>query len=319
VVVADDESSDLTTDFCRAFSAPFVLRYFRQRNAGPGAARRLGVKEARGEFILLFNDDTIASSGLLAEHLRVLEQCAHGRYAVLGDFRYPPAASRRALTYFLATNPFFFPQMNMEAGTQSKNAYFIASNLSVRRSAILEVGSFDPRFRVAEDTELGVRLRRGGYDVIYDPLAWAWHDHLQFTTHDLVRRARVYAEAEYQLLRKHPSLLGGGKGQFGALDDRGAANLAAKVESLRADIPAAVRALAQFDALDFLPFFDRTMGESTAAGEVMKLFERAVPAVFWFYLWERFLEVWAQDSGRSADEWIGAARKDSASEVPCHN
>ncbi len=317
VIVIDDGSSDGTGDFCRTFSPEYRFQYFQQSNAGPGAARRLGVEKARGKYLLLFNDDTIASPELLAEHLRVLKQNGHDRSAVLGDFRYPPAASSRALTYFLATNPFLFPQMNMEAGAQSKNAYFIASNLSIRRSAVLEAGSFDPRFQVAEDTELGVRLRRAGYQVVYDPLAWAWHDHLSFTTRDLIRRAQAYGATQYQLLRKHPHLLGDGEGFFGLLDEASAVSLAARAGALRGDIPETVRALEKFDELDFLPFFGLRGEAGNSAREVMELFEKALPAVFWFHLWERFLEVWAQDLGQSVDEWFETARKKQEVEAPC--
>lgn len=300
-IVVDDGSDDGTEAFCRGYRARFEFHYFRQANAGAGAARRLAVENARGKYLLLFNDDTIADRGLLAQHWRAHRDSLGKKIAVLGDFRYPEAARKRALTHYLSTEPFLFPQATLAPGDHSKNAYFIASNLSVRRDAVLAAGSFDPRFRVAEDTELGVRLRQTGFNVRYVPEARAIHDHLQFAMSDLIRRAEEYGRTEVLLLSKHPHLLGDGKGPFGRLD-------AAAIEKLRAyaaqqskEVREAAASLEKFDALDFAPFFSRPSNGGTAADDVMEAFKVAVPAVFWFHTVRGFLAAWDQQP-RSASE-----------------
>ena len=295
VIVVDDGSTDDTEGLCRNLSPSFPLIYTKQANAGAGAARRRGVEHARGDYLLLINHDTIVEPRLLAEHLRVQRAHAQKRCAVLGDFRYPPAARQRALTHFLCTQPFLFPQVNLNPGLHDKNAFFIASNLSIRRDAVLAVGSFDPRFRVAEDTELGVRLKQVGYQVLYHPQARAWHEHLSFTLADLIRRARTYGETELLLLRKHPHLLGDGTGPFGRLDEAAAQQIRASVEQQREQIAETVQVLERFEAIDFAPLFTIPSGERTAAAEVMELFSQVVPAVFWFYLCETFLEAWDKE------------------------
>ncbi|HWP85662.1 MAG TPA: glycosyltransferase, partial [Terriglobia bacterium] len=158
VIVVDDGSTDGTPAFCAELQVPYRLEYLRQANAGAGAARRAGTERSRGKVVLYFNDDTIAEPELLAEHLRVHQQHPREKWAVLGDFRYPADASRRALAHFLNTHPFLFPQRGMEPGKDYGHAHFVTCNLSLRREAVMEVGSFDPQFRLAEDTELGVRL-----------------------------------------------------------------------------------------------------------------------------------------------------------------
>ena len=109
VVVVDDGGSDGSADFCAEFSARYDLRFLRQENAGAGAARRRGADQARGKYLLLFNDDTIAAPDLLTVHLDAQRKNAHQKVAVLGDFQYPPASRQRALTHFLSTEPFFIP------------------------------------------------------------------------------------------------------------------------------------------------------------------------------------------------------------------
>jgi GT2 family glycosyltransferase/glycosyltransferase involved in cell wall biosynthesis len=291
VVVIDDGSTDGTQRLCQGLSMSFPLVYLRQSNAGAGAARRSGSEAARGKYLLFFNDDTLAVPELLAEHLRAQREYGQQKCAVLGDFRYPVQARKRALTCFLATRPFLFPQVNMSPGLYRECAYFIASNLSIWRQAVLEVGSFDPRFRVAEDTELGVRLEQEGYRIRYHPQALAWHDHLTFTTADLLNRARAYAPADLLLFTKHPRLLGSGTGPFGKLDDDWAAKTRGFLDESRSRMAEFTKAIARFDNLDFAPLFSIGNGRETEAGIVLRTFDQIIPQVHWFYLFESVLEL----------------------------
>jgi hypothetical protein len=116
VIVVDDGSADETEQFCRNFRPDHSFQYLRQLNAGAGAARRRGVQHARGEFLLLFNDDTIAAPDLLAEHWKAHRNRQDARQCVLGDFRFPPVVQERALTRFLTQSSFFFPQVTLRPG-----------------------------------------------------------------------------------------------------------------------------------------------------------------------------------------------------------
>jgi glycosyltransferase involved in cell wall biosynthesis len=292
VIVVDDGSSDGTEAFCRGLEAGYPFKYFRQANAGAGAARRLGVEHAGGEYLLLFNDDTIASPNLLARHLQTQKANSREKLAVLGDFRYPPAASERALTYFLTRNPFLFPQVCLKPGVHSHSALFVTCNLSVRRESVLAAGSFDPCFRVAEDTDLGIRLMHDGFRVLYVAEAFATHEHLPFSMGDLLRRAEAYGPAQLRLIRKHPEALGDGSGPFGRLDEESIQKLRAYVSRREREVEEATKALERFDSVDFKPFFLRNVGNRTLADEVMEGFDKAIPDVYFFHLYRSFLKAW---------------------------
>jgi hypothetical protein len=240
---------------------------------------------------LFFNDDTLPAPELLAEHLRAQQEYGQEKCAVLGDFRYPQQARKRALTSFFATRPFMFPQVSMKPGLYREIGYFITCNLSIPRQAVLEVGSFDPQFRVAEDTELGTRLALKGYRIRYHPQALAWHDHLTFTTADLIKRARGYAPADLLLFKKHPCLAGPGTIPFGRLDDDWAAKTRDSLHKSRCQVAEYTKALARFDNLDFAPLFSLRNGRETEAGIVLRTFDQIVPQVHWFHLFERLLEL----------------------------
>src|SRR5690349_20010383 len=121
-------------------------------------------------------------------------------WAVLDNFEYPTAARQRALTRYFTVEPFMFPQVSMEEGCPYGYCHFITCNLSIRKSAVVEAGSFDPIYKLSEDAELGIRLYERGYRVLYHPDAHAFHDHLPYPARNLVRRARVYGVDYFYML-----------------------------------------------------------------------------------------------------------------------
>jgi hypothetical protein len=99
---------------------------------------------------------------------------------------------------------FQFSFSRLKAGPVDAAAYFYSSHASVKRSTLLEVGGFDEKFPfLAEDTELGIRLRRAGVQLDYHPELEVFHDH----PHDVAafaRRMRLVGEAACRLHERWP-------------------------------------------------------------------------------------------------------------------
>jgi O-antigen biosynthesis protein len=291
VIVVDDGSTDDTEALCRNILLPFSsLRYARQENQGVGAARRTGVEWARGEFLLLINDDTIAGSNLLVEHLSVHRKHPSEKWAVLGEFRPSQESIRRALSLFVNTSAFFFPQQTLKPGQLCDHAYFVTCNLSVRRDAVLEAGSFDPQFRVAEDTDLGTRLAQHGFKVCFHPDAGAVHEHGRFTLNDLIRRAQSYGAADWKLFQKHPQLLGDGSGPFGLLHPSDFLRIRGYLDWHRPAVDAALVALHALEDVDMIPLCQKDAQGNTKAEAIMAQLAQIVPIVYWYHLFESFLQ-----------------------------
>lgn len=294
VIVVDDGSGDDTAAFCQSFRPAFTFRFSTQPNAGAGAARRHAVTLARGERLLLMNDDTIAAPELLATHLAAGRRGDARRLAVLGDFRYPESARGRALTCALAAKPILFLQPALAPGAELNYVGFMTCNISLPRTAVLAAGNFDAAFPVAEDTELGARLQERGWGVLYEPAAGAIHDHGRFTSGDFVARARRYGPANLRLYRKHPYLLAGGPTLLGRLDDAARQAMRCWTEQHGPQIAESLRAIAAFDAIDFRPFFSRWMGNQTAAEVVVAQFAQALLPIHWYYVYDSLLAAWDQ-------------------------
>jgi len=307
VIVVDDGSTDETEQFCRNFRPDYSFQYLRQLNAGAGAARRRGVQQARGEYLLLFNDDTIAAPDLLAEHWNAHRNRQDARQCVLGDFRFPAAAQQRALTRFLTQSSFFFPQVTLRAGVYWEYTYVVTCNLSVKRDAVLAAGSFDARFRVAEDSDLGLRLSRKGFCVRYVPEAQAIHQHLPSTIPDLLQRAAAYGANQLAFLRKHPALLGGGQTFFGMLDEEAAEKWRLLVSRRKQEIEQLAAALTRIDSVDFAPFLAMKKDHGTVADEITKLCQRAVPDIYWYHYFLALLRTWEAETDHPSAASLRAA------------
>ena len=307
-IVVDDGSTDDTESFCVALQLPYAMRLVRQANAGAGAARRAGVEAARGEFLLLCNDDTVASSTLLSEHLRVHHEHPREKCAVLGQFHPSELCAERALSLWVHTSPFFFPQGSLKDGQICGASYFVTCNLSIRREAILVVGNFDPAFRVAEDTELGARLEKAGYHVRYHSAAHAMHEHAQFTSGDLLRRARQYGSADWLLFQKHPQLLAAGESPFGKLSPDDFQRMEARLTQDAAAVAGATSALEALDRVNLLPFFENAENKSSPAEELLQKLSQIVPLIYWHALLTSFLNERARTSSLSSEFSLAATQ-----------
>jgi glycosyltransferase involved in cell wall biosynthesis len=296
VIVIDDGSSDGTEQLLTHYRPPFHFQYLRQKNSGTGAARRNGVAHASGAYLLLMNDDTICDRDLLEQHLQVQQAYPGERWAVLGNFEYPAAARQRALTRYFCVEPFMFPQVSMEEGCPYGYSHFITCNLSVHREAVVEVGSFDSIYKLSEDTEMGLRLYEKGYRVLYHPDAHAFHDHLPYPARNLIRRARVYGADYFYMFGRHPRVMREWAMPITltAMDQENAICIQSYVEEHRQEVEEAVEAVERWDSIDFEPFL--TDRPETAA-MVLKLFQQAVPAIHWFYLFETMLHTMIRELG----------------------
>jgi glycosyltransferase involved in cell wall biosynthesis len=172
VIVVDDGSSDNTLTFLESVStrAQMNLRYYRQPNQGPAAARNLGIQEAQGELIALTDDDCLPASDWLAALITSLpdeRRCAGigGSIVRLRDSFVSRYMDDCEAMQHLIRN--------------GEVLYLVTANAMYRRSCLIEVGGFDRRISWpgGEDPDLSYRLRERGYYLTTTHKAMVKHDH----------------------------------------------------------------------------------------------------------------------------------------------
>ena len=173
VVVVDDGSADETRNVVRTFEPRLPIRYTYQRNAGLASARNHGVWMARGEVLVLVDDDDVADPGLLEAHRDAHRRFPDPRNGVLGYTRLDAALARDPLMHFVTeVGCFLFSYPNIRAGEVLDFSYFWGGRSSCKRRFLIERGVFNPVFRFGcEDVELAFRLSRHGFQVVYEPRA----------------------------------------------------------------------------------------------------------------------------------------------------
>jgi len=178
VVVIDDGSSDATREVANSFAGRLPLRYFYQKNAGLAAGKNHGIYAAKGRILFFFDDDDIATPGLLEEHLRSHQKYADESYAVLNYTTWSPRLKVTPLMKFITeVGCLLFSYPKITHGSILDYTYFWAGRSSCKRSFLIEHGVFNPIFCYGklgfgcEDIELGYRLSHHGLKVVYNATA----------------------------------------------------------------------------------------------------------------------------------------------------
>jgi len=144
VIVVDDGSSDRTADVVRRFGKR--VRYLRQQNAGPAAARNRGIEAASGELIAFLDADDLWLEEKLARQAQRFARrpeleisLTHVRNFWVAELR---AEEERMQDHPLAT---------------SALPGYVTQAMMARRRVFETVGPFDEKLRVGEDTDWFLR------------------------------------------------------------------------------------------------------------------------------------------------------------------
>ena len=146
VILVDDGSEDGSADIAHEFPG---IRYVHQDNQGAAAARNVGLRLARGEFVAFVDDDDIIPVHKIRRQATYLIEnqdigCVLGRQEIMLE----PGIDHPE---WLTRDPIF----------GDLDGIPLVSAM-IRTHLLRQVGGFDPSFRFAEDRDLIVRLREHG-------------------------------------------------------------------------------------------------------------------------------------------------------------
>jgi glycosyltransferase involved in cell wall biosynthesis len=205
IIVVDDGSTDSTRDMVLelADNSAVPIRYLRQENRGPAAARNLGIREVTSPIILFTDDDIIPGNDVVAEHAAWHRRYTAESVAVLGYVTWAPNPQPTPFMRWCGEEGPLFAYRRFRGKQELDYRFFYTCNLSLKTRFIRDTGQFDEEFKIAawEDIEFGYRLSKAGLRLLYNPRAIGYHEQF-FLFDDICRKAEATAAARRVFLRK---------------------------------------------------------------------------------------------------------------------
>ncbi|HWY90530.1 MAG TPA: glycosyltransferase [Solirubrobacteraceae bacterium] len=175
VIVVDDGSRDGTSAVVEAIAAEDDrVKLYQQANAGPSAARNRGISAGDSEYVSVLDSDDLWLPDYLAEMGRALDLNPRASLAYTDAWVFEEASGRfHRATAMARQRPPTEALSHEQFVARLIQDNFIFSSVTVRRSALEEVGGFDPDIPYSEDYELWLRMVISGFEAVgvADPLA----------------------------------------------------------------------------------------------------------------------------------------------------
>jgi len=165
VLVVDDGSQDRTKVIAKQSGVKLIEH---DTNRGLACARNSAIQHAKGDIIVFFDADTVPDAKNLE---RMLREYSHPEVAGVGGQEFFPRTPRKIDLW----RNLFWRQTH---GDERINSAWMLMGLccSYRRDALLEVGGFDEKYVTnGEDVDMGLRLSRLGYRLVYLPEVGVFH------------------------------------------------------------------------------------------------------------------------------------------------
>jgi GT2 family glycosyltransferase len=203
VIVAVDGSADGTAEMLAALSVPYPLRWIELPHRGRAAACNAALERARGEVVIVLDDDMEVGPDFIARHRRHHRPGA--RVCVLGAVPVRVRPESPLAARFIAARF----QAHMANLARPDHVFvardFYSGNVSLATETLRELGGFDASFGIYgnEDVELGIRLRAAGVELRFDPDAVASQDYAKHLR-ELARDTAAKGITTVQLARCHP-------------------------------------------------------------------------------------------------------------------
>ena len=193
VIVVDDGSTDSTPQIVGEYG----FRVISMENMGLSSARNTGMLAARGDIVAYLDDDARPDP----HWLHYLAQAfMSGDWTGVGGPNLAPPEDG-LIAQCVANAPGGPSHVLL---TDREAEHIPGCNMAFRRDRLLELGGFDPQFRVAgDDVDLCWRLQDRGWKLGFSPAAVVWH-HRRNSVPAYWRQQAGYGRAEAMLERKWP-------------------------------------------------------------------------------------------------------------------
>lgn len=206
VIVIDNGSSDKTLKEIPNYKLQITSYKFlkNEKNLGFAKAVNKGIKEAKGDYFLITNNDVIFDKDYLKNLIEF--SLANPIAGIVGGKVYYKKP-KNTVAFGGAKFDFYtgILKPNKTPNQISETDWVSGCNLLVSRKTLEEIGLFDEKFFFYfEDLDLSLRAKKTGYKVLYYPKAIMYHgEGASIKREGWQRNSQVYYEGKTRILLKH--------------------------------------------------------------------------------------------------------------------
>lgn len=169
LVVVDNGSTDGTAEYLEGLAAlhPAVRVLRNSENRGFGPAANQGLAAARGDVLVLLNNDTIVTPGWLGRFSPYLDDPAMGLIGAVTNRAANEAQVETAYETYGELLAFADSRARTHAGRTFPLTRLVMFCAAMRRETYRRIGGFDERFAVAlfEDDDYVMRVRQAALEI----------------------------------------------------------------------------------------------------------------------------------------------------------
>lgn len=160
IIVVDDGSTDQGMEKVRAFCEHSArpVKYIRQENQGPAAARNRGIREAKGEYVAFLDADDTWEETKLEKQMAKLESSPESPFCFT-DMRHVVNGEVIHESYLHERDYRHLTEGQIYENLLRQNFIFTPT-VVVKRDIFESIGLFDETLRVSEDYDLWLRIAR---------------------------------------------------------------------------------------------------------------------------------------------------------------
>jgi len=198
IIVIDDGSSDETARLVAGMRRDLsnMTCVSLAEHLGLARAANVGIRAAKGEFLLFTDDDCVAQEDWVEWLTASLAQ----EPLVAGAVTVPASGYIKFCHNISQFHPFMNPRRS------GAIASIAGANMGIRRSVLQELGGFDERSKIP-DMELMLRARSRGYRVHFAPRAVVLHDPDRTNLVTILKYSSEHASETILLRNRYRSLL----------------------------------------------------------------------------------------------------------------
>lgn len=204
VIVVDNGSADDSVDRIRA-AKPQVRMIETGKNLGFGGGCNVGMRAAiadGADYVWLINNDATVATDALTELVHVAEKGE--RIGAVGSVVFDQG-QRDRIQLWGGGKVNLWTGASHHRRTPGRVDFISGASALIRAQALKEVGFFDDAsfFMYWEDTDLGFRLRKGGWKLAVAEKSRVWHEESSSLGRGSPKLIEYFTRSAVAFLRKH--------------------------------------------------------------------------------------------------------------------